>query len=107
MGCKLIEFNDFSGKFRDSYYVYDANWPNWKDQIENLDRKSGGVVNTFPQWEGTKNQGGNWSTKIPPIASNNESGTPKHNREKVRGSGEPYETMENGLKETPKHGQEK
>jgi hypothetical protein len=40
--------------------VYDRSWPNWKEQINLIDRSKSGVIKTFPQWEGTGLQGGNW-----------------------------------------------
>jgi hypothetical protein len=66
MGNKLIEYRDFSGFYAGSNYVYDRSWPNWKDQINAVDRSKGGVIQTFPQWAGTGLQGGNWAFYLPP-----------------------------------------
>jgi hypothetical protein len=66
MGNKLIEFQDFDGKYAKSNYVYDRSWPNWKEQINAIDRSKGGVIKTFPQWDGTGLQGGNWYFNLKP-----------------------------------------
>jgi hypothetical protein len=66
IGNKLIEFRDFSGVYAKSNYVYDRSWPNWKDQIEAIDRSKGGEIKTFPQWADTGLQGEDWSFDLPP-----------------------------------------
>jgi len=65
IGSKLIEFQDFSGVYAKSNYVYDRSWPNWKDQIETIDRSKGGEIKTFPQWAGTGLQGEDWAFYLP------------------------------------------
>ena len=65
MGNKVVEFHDFSGIYAASNYNYDIAWPNWKEQIDNVDRSKGGVIWTFPQWEGTGLQGGDWQFVLP------------------------------------------
>lgn len=66
MGNKLMEYRDFAGFYAGSNYVYDSSWPNWKDQINAVDRSKGGVIKTFPQWAGTGLQGGDWAFYLPP-----------------------------------------
>lgn len=66
LGNKLIEYRDFSGIYAASNYVYDIRWERWKDQIMAVDRAKGGYIKTFPQWEGTGLEGGNWGFQLPP-----------------------------------------
>ena len=66
MGNRLIEFHDFTGTYAGSNYVYDRNWPNWKEQILATDRSIGGEIKTFPQWAGTNLQGTDWAFLLPP-----------------------------------------